>query len=197
MINKIRKILKNIPAVVSLVRKVKKLSLPMHVKVGNSRVFIGNDLGMRKSYTSPGYFSSFEKIIDKYIKEGDVVIDIGAHVGITTLMMSEKVGIHGEVLSFEPSPNSFFILNQNISNNEIKNVSLFQSAIADKKGVLNFYTNKFHTGFNSLSKSNAEINIGIDNDLQAIEVSTDTLDNIIYSNHKIPKFIKMDVQGAE
>ncbi len=45
-----------------------------------------------------------------YIKEGDVVFDIGAHVGYFTLLFSVLVGNNGKVYSFEPNKRNFEIL---------------------------------------------------------------------------------------
>jgi FkbM family methyltransferase len=45
----------------------------------------------------------------KYIKEGDIVVDIGANQGQYTIFLSKLVGQKGKVYAFEPDPRNFLI----------------------------------------------------------------------------------------
>ena len=56
----------------------------------------------------------------KYIKTGDLVIDIGANIGDTTLPMSLAAGITGTTLGFDPNPLVFKILELNATLNKGK-----------------------------------------------------------------------------
>ncbi|HYV95675.1 MAG TPA: FkbM family methyltransferase, partial [Chitinophagales bacterium] len=49
----------------------------------------------------------------RFLKKGDLVIDIGAHVGDTTLPMALAVGREGTTLAFDPNPYVFKILKEN------------------------------------------------------------------------------------
>ena len=51
------------------------------------------------------------------LEEGMRAIDIGGHIGVTTVAIAKKIGEHGELYSFEPLPEYFEILNTNISSN--------------------------------------------------------------------------------
>ncbi len=44
------------------------------------------------------------------VKEGQVVIDLGAHIGYFTLIFAELVGIKGKVFAFEPNPTNYSLL---------------------------------------------------------------------------------------
>jgi len=55
-------------------------------------------------------------------KEGDVFIDIGAHIGRYTLEAAKAVGEKGKVIAIEPHPSNFKILNENIKLNNLNNV---------------------------------------------------------------------------
>ena len=43
-----------------------------------------------------------------FLKEGDVFIDIGAHVGYYSVLASDLVGASGKVYAFEPTPRTFW-----------------------------------------------------------------------------------------
>lgn len=57
------------------------------------------------------------EIIKRETKEGDVVLDIGAHIGYYTLMFARLVGKEGKVFAFEPDPDNFTLLKKNIEIN--------------------------------------------------------------------------------
>jgi FkbM family methyltransferase len=142
-------------------------------------------------------FGDFEpptiKFIESYIQKGFVIFDIGANVGYHTLIFSHLVGENGKVFSFEPEPENFATLNNNILINNIKNVITINKAVSDKKAVLDFYvSNSFNKGTHSLVYNpiqHSEVSIKIDclplNDF-IVERSISKID-----------FIKIDVEGAE
>ena len=74
-----------------------------------------------------------EKIITNLIKKeihsGDVVLDIGAHIGYYTLQFANLVGSTGKVYAFEPEPKNFELLKKNVQINKHDNVVLIQKKI--------------------------------------------------------------------
>lgn len=48
------------------------------------------------------------------LKPGNVVFDLGAYSGLTSILFAERVGRHGKVFAFEPDPLNFEIAKQNI-----------------------------------------------------------------------------------
>lgn len=66
-----------------------------------------------------GVYEPFEtELVQKEIKRGDVVLDIGANIGYWTLIFAKLVGEEGRVFAFEPDPTNFALLNNNIVKNE-------------------------------------------------------------------------------
>lgn len=56
-------------------------------------------------------YGDFEtNIMKNYIKEGDIVIDVGANIGYFTLLFSKLVGENGKVFAFEPESKNFELL---------------------------------------------------------------------------------------
>jgi len=89
---------------------------------------------------------------DKLISKGDIVCDIGAHIGTHTLLMSELVGEEGHVISIEPDINNFKILSLNISQLSKKLFTLINCALADTMGHLKLYS-PIGSEFSSMSYS--------------------------------------------
>ena len=50
------------------------------------------------------------KFFQKYIKQGDNVIDIGANIGRYTLIFAKIVGNKGKIFAFEPGNDNYKIL---------------------------------------------------------------------------------------
>lgn len=64
-----------------------------------------------------------------FIKRGDVCIDVGANVGMYSTMCSKLCGTDGKVLAFEPIPEVFNHLRNNL--NKMPNVQVYQMAVGE------------------------------------------------------------------
>ncbi|MCG2725697.1 MAG: FkbM family methyltransferase [Elusimicrobia bacterium] len=87
-------------------------------------------------YAGESFMTEFVK---KVIKKGDIVLDLGAHIGYYTLIFAKLVGNEGKVIAFEPSPNNFALLKKNIGINGYKNVILKQKAVSNKNENIKLY----------------------------------------------------------
>lgn len=87
-----------------------------------------------------GYFETgLTKFFLDYLREGDILIDVGAHYGYFSLLGSSIVGKNGQVHSFEPTPSTYEILRSNlIGKNNItsNNCALFSEC---KELLMNDY----------------------------------------------------------
>ena len=135
-----------------------------------------------------GVYEALEtSIFKKNLKEGDVVIDLGANIGYYTLMAAEIVGDKGKVYAFEPDPTNFKVLTKNVKSNKYKNVVLINKAVSDtsKKGKL--YLSKTNIGSHQIYDSKEE--------RATLDIELVSLDN--YFKDKKIDFMKMDVEGSE
>jgi FkbM family methyltransferase len=143
-----------------------------------------------------------EEIIELFHpKEGDIVIDVGAHMGRYTITSSKYVGPHGKVIAVEAHPYNFKILQRNISLNRLTNVTAMNCAVYSKKDRLKLYLPDEELGYtmhhslmtNYLISKYSE---GIEK--KYIEVEAYTLDNLLEnSGINQVNWIKIDVEGAE
>ena len=130
-------------------------------------------------------------VYEKYykLKKGDVVVDIGANIGIFTV----KAGNEGVVIAIEPEKNNLRVLERNIGINGLKNVVVIPKGVWSKKDKMRFYLT---STLSSSLVNNRRTDSKHTN--KFIEIEVDTLDNML-KELRINRvdFIKMDIEGAE
>lgn len=150
----------------------------------------------KDSVLSKLIYYDFEKEETNYVssvlKKGDIFIDIGANVGLFSLIASKAVGSTGKVISFEPSPSTFKRLDQNIQLNNLSTIDHRNIGLSDKTDELVFFVSK--TGYDAWNSFARREDILEDSIL--VPVSTIDLELKEVDKSKI-KLIKIDVEGWE
>ncbi|MBW7909499.1 MAG: FkbM family methyltransferase [Kiritimatiellae bacterium] len=117
------------------------------------------------------------------------VVDIGAQIGVFTVNAGRKA-LRGRIISFEPHPDNFALLKQNIDANVLRRASPYNRAVADKAGTLTFFVSSFNTGGHSIMPSE-----GRDHSLK---VEAIRLDDILRDEGVAEiDYMKIDCEGAE
>jgi len=80
--------------------------------------------------------------VHRYLRPGDSVVDIGANVGVYTLLAASLVGEQGRVVSFEPGYESYRRLEENIRLNDLHYVELHPAAVGETSGMVPFYQDR-------------------------------------------------------
>ena len=130
-------------------------------------------------------------------KEGDIVIDIGAHIGLYTIISSKRVGANGKVVAIEAHPGNFEMLNSNIKLNQLTNVIPLNYAVHSKETKVKLYLPSGESGF---TKYNTIMPNWINAQEKFVEVNANTLDYLLQLNEirqEEVNWIKIDVEGAE
>ena len=127
------------------------------------------------------------QLLRKLVEKGMHVVDIGANIGLYTLLLAQLAGNAGHVFAFEPEPNLFSMLCDNCASNGALNVTPFQCAASDANGRAMFQRSTFNSGDNRLGESTS--------DVKPIEVEVARLDDLLPV--RTVQFIKLDVQGHE
>lgn len=79
------------------------------------------------------------KIMEKILKPGDIVVDIGAHIGEYTLIAAYLVKPSGMVYAIEPQPECVNYIRQNCEINGLKKMyKVYQLAAGDLSGSVSF-----------------------------------------------------------
>ncbi len=129
------------------------------------------------------------------IAEGDIVFDIGANVGVFSLYASQKKGT--QVFAFEPHPENFNILMNNVNQNKLTNVKCFDYALGLENGHRILMEGSIAGGhmLSHIDTSDKEVS---DHSRGSLEVKSVTFASI-KEELKINKidFVKLDCEGAE
>ena len=177
------------------VRKVKNYSLS-HLQTDYTEVF-GNKLFLSKKGLglTVSHYGTYEKseskIMEEEIKVGNIVVDVGANIGLHTLNMARIVGNTGQVFAFEPDPSNFKILEKNVKVNNYQNIILEQKAVGDKHGRTTLYQSDnpgMHRIFPQTKQAKCQV-----------QVELTSLDKYFIDSNLADKinFIKIDVEGLE
>lgn len=90
--------------------------------------------------------------LQKYLRHGDCFVDIGANIGIFTIIAASQVGKTGKVISFEPSTRTYHRLEANIKLNSFNNVIYNHLGVSDTETELNLtISNEGYDAYNSFS----------------------------------------------
>lgn len=74
------------------------------------------------------------------VRPGDTFVDVGANVGIYSLIASRAVGPQGRVISVEPNPATFARLSRTVKENGISNITLCNVGLADAEAKAELFT---------------------------------------------------------
>src|SRR5688572_26723120 len=129
-------------------------------------------------------------------KEGDIVVDVGAHIGKYSIIASKMVGSKGKVIAIEAHPDNCDILKENIALNKLSNVIVLNCAAHSTETVVKLYEPGQEDGFtiyNTIMTDRLSLN-----KQRYIEVKANTLDSLLLEKGiKQVNWIKIDVEGAE
>lgn len=126
-------------------------------------------------------------------RRGEVIIDVGAHIGTFTLRAAQFVGDSGQVIALEPSSDNFRFLCKNIAANRLHNVLALPIAAASDQGTRTLHLSEL-SGSHTLRDNCGHLH-GLD---RSEEVLVDTLDHIVETHGmKRVDMVKMDVEGGE
>jgi FkbM family methyltransferase len=140
-----------------------------------------------------GYESAELSFVQRLLRPGMTVLDLGAHHGLYSLLASRCVGSAGKVIAFEPSPRERERLNRHLNLNGARNVEVQTCALGPDSGVARLYlVANGQDGCNSLRPP------AVLEPTSTMHVAVRRLDEEL---HRLGvsqvDFIKLDVEGAE
>ncbi|NEN92482.1 MAG: FkbM family methyltransferase [Okeania sp. SIO3H1] len=80
----------------------------------------------------------------------ECLLDIGAHIGYYSVLAAKIVGIEGKVFAFEPELSNYQKILENISLNNLNNISLFNLAAGSETKQTQLFFNQDNDGGHAL-----------------------------------------------
>lgn len=148
-------------------------------------------LGVKRS-------AAYERVQwQQLVKPGDVILDVGAHIGLTVQRFLSLLNGKCQVIAVEPVLRNFELLKKNTSNFPANSVSLFNIALGDRDGFAMFSQNKSFGAISQLTELRSNDETGHWKDEEQQETPIHQLDSLIDLHHlPDPTFLKLDVEGA-
>jgi FkbM family methyltransferase len=157
------------------------------------------DLSLMPELVAHGtYDVPFTTFVQRHIRPGDTVIDVGANVGLFTLLLAYQVWEFGKVIAYEASPRMLELLRQNVALSWLDDrVEIVAKAAAASSGSLPFLVPRQYAMTGSLRP--VEHLLSTENradTVDRIEVEAEPLDVHVGRFERVD-LIKIDVEGAE
>lgn len=145
------------------------------------------DLLVNAALTLYGEYSGDEvALLEALCEPGDLVVDVGAHIGCLTVALARRVGPQGRVVALEPQQHLFQLLTANMVINGLTCVQTIQAGAAARDGVLRVSNDTAgvlrNYGAGRLSESGGA------------EVAVRTIDSLKLEGCAV---LKIDVEGME
>jgi FkbM family methyltransferase len=137
-----------------------------------------------------GWIGSSERnSLQRIVRPGMTVLDVGANLGLYTVLLSRLVGPTGRVIAFEPDPHHVALLTKNCALNGCANVEAHNVALGSGSGRLALRRRFFNSGANTLGNA--------DRKQFPTEVAVDVVSLDEFLPMLRPDLVKIDVQGWE
>lgn len=132
-------------------------------------------------------------MLERVLKPGMTVFDIGANIGYYVLMQSRLIGAEGAIVAVEPLPSNIEMLKRNLALNGLGDkVEVVHAAVSDRAEILPFHVAKHsNLGTFQTQGSGSEHLTG-----EVIEINTTTVPELATA-HGTPDLLRMDVEGHE
>jgi FkbM family methyltransferase len=135
-------------------------------------------------------------VLMRVLHQGDRIVDIGANIGMLSILSSHLVGSDGVVDAFEPNPHCAHRIRSLIKRNQILNIRVHGLALGDSEGNLPLSVPKYNSGEGTLTSITGG-EFGLPENVEVFEVPVRVGDQVLAADSRPPIFIKIDVEGFE
>jgi FkbM family methyltransferase len=130
--------------------------------------------------------------MDRTVKHGSRILDIGANIGYYVLIEANLVGSSGQIVAVEPSPTNIDLLRKNIQLNGLDQVTVVEGAVSNSGGIQKFFLAE-ESNLNTFHREILEIRNNLKGELD-VQVFTVRELTKLYGSFD---YIRMDIEGHE
>lgn len=135
-------------------------------------------------------------VISRFVRPGDVVFDIGANIGLHSIVLSRLVGSRGRVFAFEP--NSELIPALTCTLRQLENATLHKVALSNKSAESSLFVPPDDSMASLADWTTASLKFSQDGPSHVVTCIERRMDDLTEDGSvPQPDFIKCDVEGAE
>lgn len=134
-----------------------------------------------------------DEVLCALVRPGTVFLDVGANQGYYTIKIAKLLGDQGRCYSFEPNPELYSFLTENISINALSDrVVVHKLAAGERPG-----RSTLHFGYSNMGGGYIDVpgENGIDKE-GGVNVQIARIDDLVPADRPVD-LIKMDVEGFE
>lgn len=148
---------------------------------------------MMRGEWEPHEVATFQRMI----RPGDTVFDLGANVGVYSLIAAAATGPRGQVHAFEPNPRNAALLARSLAVNGFDGFSTIHAvAVGEEEGTATLVFNPEWSGGGFMDTSRAEGGVGADGD-RRVPTRVVTLDRYFTDPSLTLDVAKLDIEGME
>lgn len=168
----------------------------MHLEIGgiSGRFYVRNYRELRiLDAVEIGERAVLELLINS-LEYGDVVYDIGASIGLYSVLLAKVVGDRGTVIAFEPEKQSYLHLLDNLNLNGLTGVRCLQKALGEEAGEGKLFVRDGVSCPTLLAPPKS----GRTGQVTCERVEVENGDRLVAAeNLPLPRAVKIDVEGHE
>ena len=160
------------------------------LRMGNSHLLL-----MESPYTGLWRELNEVSVMQRFVRAGDVAFDIGANIGLHSILLSHLIGPEGRLHAFEPNSELVPALKRTLSG--LGNATLHTIALSDKDDESTLFVPP-DDSMASLKDWTADNALGGEGEPRLVTCQQRRMDDLVEEGVlPQPDFIKCDVEGAE
>jgi FkbM family methyltransferase len=160
------------------------------LRMGNSHLLL-----MESPYTGLWRELDEVSVMQRFVRRGDVVFDIGANIGLHSILLSQLIGQEGRLHAFEPNPELVPALTRTLR--DLGNATLHTVALSDKDDDSTLFVPP-DDSMASLTDWTVGTAFREDGEPHTVPCQQRRMDDLVKDGVlPQPDFIKCDVEGAE
>ncbi|MEX0693247.1 MAG: FkbM family methyltransferase [Rhodospirillales bacterium] len=175
-------------------------SLPfMDIRLGDVQLRVRDVMGSKSIITfTEELYQDIYALQHLALKTGDVFIDVGANVGFVSMYVAKRYP-EARIIAFEPAPETFRVLQNNLAENGIDNVTALNRAVNADGRPLELLIMPGDSGASNAFASDAVVaRFKRDMGGTVVSVEATTLERV-FADYAIARcaVLKLDCEGAE
>jgi FkbM family methyltransferase len=134
-----------------------------------------------------------ESVLRERLRDGDVMLDVGANIGLMTMLAASLVGARGRVIAVEPIPLNRALIARSAQASGFGQVEVIGAAASDRSGTIELRTHPTTSNSSTPAAAGERLRAA---DGRTIKVPAVVLDEALAELDRLD-VVKIDIEGME